>query len=198
MIELEIGKLPEQEVSHLMTGLVVPRPIAWVSTVSAQGVPNLAPHSYFMAVSSHPPILMFVSTMPARGIKDTLRNVQDVGDFVVNVVAEDQLEPMNVTSAEVPAEVDEFELAGLTKAGSRMVRSPRLAEARAALECRVVNLLEMGDATVVFGEVLFAHIDDAVWRDGRVDAALLRPLGRLGGSLYATLGEVIRKPRPGR
>jgi flavin reductase (DIM6/NTAB) family NADH-FMN oxidoreductase RutF len=142
--------------------------------------------------------LLFVSTAPARGFKDTLRNIDETGDFVVNLVAADQLEPMNTTSADVAPEVDEFELAGLTKAPSRLVRAPRLREARASLECRMVKREPMGDAVCVFGEVVYFHIDEAVWRDGRVDPALLQPLGRLGGSLYATLGDIVRKTRPVR
>jgi flavin reductase (DIM6/NTAB) family NADH-FMN oxidoreductase RutF len=198
MIELEVATLQADEIPHLMTALIVPRPIAWVSTVSRAGVANLAPHSYFNGVSSHPPILMFVSTVPPSGIKDTLRNVEETGDFVVNLVSADQLDPMNTTSADVGPEVDEFELAGLTKAPSRLVRSPRLREARASLECRMIKREPMGDAVCVFGEVVHFHIDEAIWRDGRVDPALLQPLGRLGGSLYATLGDIRRKTRPGR
>jgi flavin reductase (DIM6/NTAB) family NADH-FMN oxidoreductase RutF len=187
-------------IHHLMTGIVVPRPIAWVSSLDADGIANLAPHSYFNAVSDTPPIVMFVSThsSPLRTDKrkDTLRNVEATREFVVHIVSEDLLEAMNKTAASVPAEIDEFELAGLEKAASRQVKPPRVAAARIALECRLVQTLEMGDATVVFGEIVWAHIADEVWRDGRVDSALLRPMARLGGSLYATLGTVLSLKRP--
>lgn len=196
MIEFDLRDLDEGEAGHLLTGLVVPRPIAWVSTVSIEGVPNLAPHSYFMAVSSQPPILMFASTVRSGRRKDTLANVEETGEFVVNLVSEDHLEAMNMTSASVEPGVDEFELAGLAKAPSRLVRPWCVKAARAAMECRMVKTVSMGDATVVFGEVVYVHIDENIWLDGRVDATPLRPLSRLGGSLYGTLGTILRKKRP--
>jgi flavin reductase (DIM6/NTAB) family NADH-FMN oxidoreductase RutF len=194
------GTLTEREIAWLMLGVVVPRPIAWVSTLAADGTANLAPHSYFMAVSSHPPIVMFVSTHSSRhdpaGRKDTLRNVEAMQEFVVNLVSEDLLEAMNRTAEEVPPEIDEFALAALEKSPSVRVKPPRVARARIALECRQRALVEMGDATVIFGDVLYVHIADEVWRDGRVDAASLQPMARLGGSSYATLGKIIHLPRP--
>lgn len=186
------AELPGREAYFLLTSLVVPRPIAWVSTVSADGTPNLAPHSYFNAISSDPLIVHFTST----GVKDSLRNCRDTGEFVVNVVTRDLLEAMNLTAANAPPEVSEFDLAALAQAPSHRVRPPRVARARAALECRVVDMVAKGNGTMVFGEVLHVVVDDDVWVDGRVDPARLDPVGRLGGSAYATLGEVVRLRRP--
>jgi flavin reductase (DIM6/NTAB) family NADH-FMN oxidoreductase RutF len=171
-----------------------------VSTINADGIANLAPHSYFNGVANEPPILLFVSTHSSRhdgqGRKDTLRNLQARGEFAVSIVSDDLLEAMNQTAAEVAPGVDEFALAGLEKAASVRIAPPRVARARAALECRLIQLLEMGDATVVFGEVLFAHVANDVWVGNRADVSALAPVGRLGGSLYARLGEVVSLRRP--
>lgn len=200
MIEIDVTSLGARDASLLMTGLIVPRPIAWVSTVDGRGRANLAPHSYFNAVSSSPPVLMFSSSHTSRfhadGRKDTLRNVEATGEFVVNLVSEDLLEAMNQTSAEVPPEIDEFSLAGMTKVPCGRIGPPRVGEAKVSLECRLRSLVEVGDATVVFGDVLLAHIDEGVWINGRVDAESLRPISRLGGSLYAALGLIQRVTRP--
>jgi flavin reductase (DIM6/NTAB) family NADH-FMN oxidoreductase RutF len=200
MIEIDTTTLGARDASLLMTGLIVPRPIAWVSTIDGRGRANLAPHSYFNAVSSSPPILMFSSSHTSRfnadGRKDTLRNVEATAEFVVNIVSEDLLEAMNRTSAEVPPDVDEFILAGVTKHPSARIGPPRVGEAKVSLECRLNSLVEVGDATVIFGDVLLAHIDEGVWRNGRVDAEALRPMSRLGGSLYAALGSIQRITRP--
>jgi flavin reductase (DIM6/NTAB) family NADH-FMN oxidoreductase RutF len=186
------AELPGKEPYFLLTGLVVPRPIAWVSTLSEDGVANLAPHSYFNAISSDPLIVHFTST----GEKDSLRNCRATGEFVVNVVSRDLIEPMNLTAADAPPEVSEFDLAGLAQAPSERVAPPRVARAKAALECRVVDIHSLGNGNMVFGQVLLVHVDDTVWRDGRVDAELLDPVGRLSGSAYATLGDVVKIPRP--
>lgn len=202
MVGIDLAALPAPQIGFLMTGLVVPRPIAWVATQDAAGVCNLAPHSYFMAISSHPPVVMFVSSHTSRhhkgGRKDTLRNVEATGEFVVNFVAADMLMPMNVTSTEAPPQIDEFDLASLAKTPSLKVKPPRVALAKAALECRKHSILEIGDASAIFGEVVYAHVDEAVWNDGRIDAKQLNPLSRLGGSLYAELGAIksLRRPDP--
>jgi len=198
--EIDPGAIEPRELGFLMTGLIVPRPIAWVSTVAAEGSANLAPHSYFNAVSSAPPILMFSSTHSSRHRadhrKDTLVNIEETGEFVVNLVSEDLLGAMNETSAEAPPGVDEFELAKLAKAPSVKVRPPGVAQARAALECRTSRIVEIGDASVVFGEVVWVRLSRRIWRDGRVDAGGLQPVSRLGGSLYASLGTIVSVPRP--
>lgn len=201
MVGIDLATMPSSQIGYLMTGLVVPRPIAWVSTQSDSGATNLAPHSYFMAISSHPPVVMFVSSHTSRhhadGRKDTLRNVEATGEFVVNFVAADMLTPMNVTATETPPEIDEFALASLAKAPSLKVKPPRVAAAKAALECRRHSIIQIGDASAIFGEVVYAHVDDAVWNDGRIDVTQLNPLSRLGGSLYAELGAIRSARRPG-
>lgn len=192
MPEFDPHDLAPRDTYFLLTSLVVPRPIAWVSTLSAEGVRNLAPHSYFNAISSSPPIVHFTST----GVKDSLRNVRATGEFVVNVVSRDLLEVMNLTAADFPPGEDEFAWAGLDAAPSQTVAAPRVASARAALECRVREVLSMGNGTMVFGDVLHFHVDDDVWRDGRVAPELLQPVGRLSGAGYAPVDTVLLLPRP--
>jgi flavin reductase (DIM6/NTAB) family NADH-FMN oxidoreductase RutF len=179
---------------HLLNSLVVPRPIAWVSTLSEDGVANIAPHSYFTVVSPNPPIVCFSS----GGVKDTLRNVRHTRDFVVNIVGEELAEQMNLSSADFPARESEFHAAGLTPAASDLVRAPRLAEAPGAMECRLIQVIEIGANPnhLVIGEVVRFHVAARVWRDGRIDMAALRPVGRLAGSGYSYTRELFRMDRP--
>ncbi len=196
-------ELEPREAYRLMLSLIVPRPIAWVSTLGADGTPNLAPFSFYTGVSGNPPVVLFsVSPRSARlggGEKDTLRNVRATGEFVVNLVTEALAEVMNQTSGEYPPGVDEFTQAGLTAAPSVDVRPPRVAEAPAALECRLHQLVpvEGSGSVMVLGRVVRYHVRADLQRDsGLVDAAALRPVARLGGSEYATLGEVFSLERP--
>jgi flavin reductase (DIM6/NTAB) family NADH-FMN oxidoreductase RutF len=191
-LELDPVDWEPQQVYFLLTGLVIPRPIAWVSTIDAAGVPNVAPHSYFNVVSHDPPHVMFSST----GVKDTLRNLRATGEFVVNIVTMDVVEEMNATATDVPPGVDEFAWVGLDTAPSRTVTPPRVASAKAHFECRVVHDLAVGNGNLVVGEVTHLHVDPSVWSGGRVDPALLDPVCRLAGTRYATLGEVFTLPRP--
>jgi flavin reductase (DIM6/NTAB) family NADH-FMN oxidoreductase RutF len=191
MPTFDTEQLRGREPYFLLTSLVVPRPIAWVSTLAEDGTANLAPHSYFNIVSSAPPIVHFTSS----AVKDSLRNVRATGEFVVNVVSSDLVEAMNFTATDFPPEEDEFRWAGLEQTPSDRVAPPRVAQARAALECRVHQVLQVGNGHMVFGEVLRFHVDDAVWRDGRVDAEALDPVGRLSGSAYSRQGEVFKIPR---
>ena len=192
MPDLDPAALAPRTAYLLLTSLVVPRPIAWVSTVSPDGIPNLAPHSYCNIVSSAPPIVHFTST----GEKDSLRNVRATGEFVVNVVTRELVDAMNLSSADFPPEVSEFSWTGLEPAPSRRVRPPRVAAAKAALECRVESILAKGNGNMVFGEVLVAHVADSIWRDERVDPTLLHAVGRLGGAHYADTSDVFSLPRP--
>lgn len=194
MNQIDPSALVGKEAYHLLTALVVPRPIAWVSTLSTSGVRNIAPHSYFNAISSSPLIVHFTST----GTKDSLVNARSTGEFVVNVVSRDLAEKMNLTAANFPPEEDEFTWAQIESAPSITVKPPRVADAKAAFECRVVHIQELGNGSMVFGEVQLILIDPAVMRDGRVDPELLAPIGRLGGSTYTDVAKGLfdlKRPR---
>ena len=182
---------------HLLNSLVVPRPIAWVSTRDEQGRDNLAPHSYFTVVSTKPPMVAFTSV----GAKDTLANVRATGEFVLNVATVELLEAVNTSSSPMPREEDEFAYAGLTKGASVAVAPPYVVEAPAHLECVLDDVVEKGDCHLVIGRVLHVRVAERVWsggvEDGRVDVPALDPLGRLAGSDFVRLGEVVRRKRPG-
>jgi flavin reductase (DIM6/NTAB) family NADH-FMN oxidoreductase RutF len=194
------GELAPREAYNLLLSVVVPRPIAWVSTVGADGTPNLAPFSFFNGVNGVPPVIM-ISIARARGggRKDTLRNLEETGELVVHLVDEAQAEAMNLTSGEYPYEVDERLLAGLAAAPSVEVRPPRLPDAPVAMEARLQKLVpvEGTPSTLALARVLRFHIRAELLRaNGLVDAAALRPVARLGGDEYATLGRVFSMARP--
>ncbi|MET8829297.1 flavin reductase family protein [Streptomyces sp. NPDC004610] len=191
-LELPADAWPVRDVYRLLTALVVPRPIAWVSTLSADGVRNVAPHSYFTIASHDPPHVVFSST----AVRDTLTNIRATGEFVVNVVSAELVTAMNLTSADFPPGEDEFGWAGLAQASAVRVAAPRVARAKAHLECRFVREVPVGGSALVIGEVLHLHVAPEVWRAGRVDPELLAPVARLSGSAYAPLGPVFRLPRP--
>lgn len=198
---IETAPLASRERYQLVTSLVVPRPIAWVSSRSRDGVPNLAPFSYYMAVASTPLLVAFSIGERRGALKDSLRNIQQTGNFCINVVTEDLLEPMNQSAAEHPPEVDEFTTAGLPMAEASTVQAPYVANCPAVLECRLFQVVELGDApaTLVIGEVLAVRLAPQlrVLPDSYlVDVETLHPVGRLAGELYATLGRVIALPRP--
>jgi len=191
-LELDPAALAERERYFLLTSVVVPRPIAWVSTLAADGTRNLAPYSYFNACSATPPIVHFTSTTS----RDSIANVRATGEFVINIVSEDLAEAMRVSSAALHSGADEFEVAGLEAAPSRTVSPPRVAAAKVALECRLRQLLEIGEGTMAFGDVLHVHVERSVWRDGHVDPTLLHPVGRLSGRDYTTVSDVYSLELP--
>jgi len=192
MREIDPRGLPGRGAYRLLTQLVVPRPIAWVSTLGADGTRNLAPHSYFNMVSSEPPVLHFTST----GEKDTLRNVRASGEFVVNVVTAELVEAMNLTAADFPPGEDEFRWAGLEAAPAVVVGVPRVAAARATIECRVHSELRVGNGTMVFGEVVHVSAAEDIFDGDVVLPDRLRAVGRLGGSGYATTADAFALDRP--
>lgn len=171
--------------------LTVPRPIGWISTVSKDGVCNIAPYSYFNAVSDRPHYVYFASA----GLKDSVRNVHETGEFVCSLATYALRNQMNTTSAAVPYGVDEFPLAGLTAAASRLVKPPRVKESPVALECRHVQTVDLPGAVpggapgyhVVFGLVVGIYIDDTLVKDGMVDIALAEPIARLGYMDYSVV-----------
>jgi flavin reductase (DIM6/NTAB) family NADH-FMN oxidoreductase RutF len=178
--------------------LVAPRPIAWISTLGADGVPNLAPYSFFNAFAQSPHYVAFGS----GSRKDTLRNIEANGEFAVNLVSLGQREQMNATSATVGSQADEFELAAVDKAPCRLIESPRVAESAACLECRLFQVVPLpkddgtADDFLVIGRVVGIHIDDRFISDGRVDTAAMQLVARLGYSEYATVTEAWRMRRP--
>lgn len=187
----------------VFNAIVAPRPIGWISSVDEHGTANLAPFSHFNLVSTAPPVLIFSCNTPAdRPEKDTIANVRATGEFVVNLATLALAEAMNATSAPAPRGVDEFELAGLQKAASVLVRPPRVAASPAALECRVLRFVDIDPekpgetrSTVVFGRVVGVHIAEGFLdANGRFDTAKARPLTRLGGTQYAEAGAIFDLP----
>lgn len=178
--------------------IVAPRPIAWVSSLSSGGIANLAPYSYFNAVAESPHYIVIGS----GGRKDSLANIEATGEFAVNLVSHDLREAMNASSARAGPEVDEFALAAVAKAPCQIVKVPRVAAAPACLECRMFRIVDLPDDSgkvdnlLVIGRVVGIHIDDRFIRDGRVDTAAMRLIGRLGYSEYATVSEAWRMRRP--
>ncbi|MGQ0846415.1 MAG: flavin reductase family protein [Sporichthyaceae bacterium] len=178
---------------RFLTSVVLPRPIAWVSSRSADGVDNLAPHSFFTVSCVAPPIVQFTSV----GRKDSLRNVEATREFVVHLCPEWLFEKVNATGTDFPANVSEFDAVGLTREPAEKVSVPRVAEAPVALECVLHSTLLLGDSTVVFGRVVHAVVDDAVLANGRPSVDLLRPLSRLGANEWGdppTTREISRIP----
>ncbi len=175
----------------LLTSVVVPRPIAWVSTRSPEGVDNLAPHSFYTISCVQPPIVQFTST----GVKDSLRNVLATREFAICLCPEALAEQVNITGTEYPGDVSEFDMAGLTRQACRSIEVRRVGESPVAIECRLLGTTSFGDSTVVFGQVLHVSVDDAVMRDGRPAIDLLAPASRLGGAEWGEVGTVHTRPR---
>ncbi len=189
-------------VYKLLIGSVVPRPIAFVSTVNTEGAFNVAPFSFFTVASSNPPVVVF--TVGNRAIpdprKDTLRNITTSREFVVNVVSEDIGAKMNICAGDYPPEVDEFELSGLTPIPSDLVKAPRVAESHINMECRLLYTISMSSlvngGNLVLGEVVRIHIDDAYFNNFRIDHDKLRPIGRMAGNSYTRTEDRFDMIRP--
>jgi len=181
----------------LLTGLVIPRPIGWISTVDENGINNLAPFSFFNAVGEDPPHVMFSTVRTGDKNKDTLNNVLANKQFVVNLVTEDVVEQMNTTSNAVENAVDEFQLANLTPVSCELIKPKRVAEAKAHFECEMVHhyFLEdhkNGGACIVIGKVLMMHISDEILLENyRINLDKYQPVARLAGSNYSKLGETF-------
>ena len=184
---------------RILVGAVVPRPIAFVSTVSPEGVRNLAPFSFFNVVCGDPPVVCF-SPIWRNPPKDTIVNIRDTGEFVVNIVSEDFADRMNICSGEYPSSVDEFSLSGLTPVESVVVRPPRVKESHVNMECRLMQIVDVSarpmGGSLVIGEVVRFHVDDAVIEDFRIDADKLGAVGRMSGSDYARTRDRFSLIRP--
>lgn len=193
------------EAYKLMSGIIVPRPIALVSTMDAHGLTNVAPFSFFCGVGSVPPTLLFCPVLRAgsRGPgarKDTLRNVEETGEFVVNVVSEAIAEATNITAAEVPSHVNEFELAGLTPIASLAVKPPRVAESPAQMECKLLQVIytshQPGGGVVVLGEIVRFHVREDLLDGFRVDADGLNAVGRMAGNSWVRTRDRMEFSKP--
>jgi len=200
-MKVKLAGLDHLDSHKLLVGTIVPRPIAWVSTVDEQGILNLAPFSAFCIVSMKPAMLGFsVGTGRGGQLKDTLRNIEANKEFVVNIVVESLAEPMNATSALFPADVDEFKEAGMTPVKADLVRAPMVAESPINLECRLNRILKFGEAprinSFIIGEVILAHIRDEVYADGEVQMSKLKVIARLGGDLYCRTRDIFEMKRP--
>jgi len=223
-MQLLTASLPHREIYNIILSSVAPRPIAWVSTLSGSGQPNLAPFSFFNCVCVDPPLLAFApglrspdlrnpglrspglrppqpSAEAATGVpKDTLRNIRETREFVASIVTYDLLEPMNITSGEYDPSVNEFELAKLTPQPSQMVRPARVGESPVSFECKLHQILDFSTAptssSLVIGEVVAIYLDDAHLKDGRIDRDSLDLIGRMGGLQYTRTTQRVELARP--
>ena len=202
-METPASDLPWKSLYKLLIGSVVPRPIGWISTVDADGRPNLAPFSFFTVAGASPPMLVFAPMVRSTdgGIKDTLANCRATGAFVVNIAGEDLAEAVSLTSTELPAGVDEFALAGLRPVPAAAVRAPRVGESKVHFECEVHQIIELGSgpgaASLVIGRIVHVHVDESVLIGGdKIDLRALRPIGRLAGNAYCRVTDVFELERP--
>jgi flavin reductase (DIM6/NTAB) family NADH-FMN oxidoreductase RutF len=200
---LNTADIAQPDRYKLLIGAVVPRPIAWVSSMSANGVLNLAPFSFFTVGATVPMTLLFCPQMPGaatgRGKKDTLRNIEAVPEFVINIASESLVKEMNLSATELPYGHSEFDWAGVTPASSEMIRVPRVAESPISFECKLQQIVTISDqpggGAVVFGEVQCVHVRDDVYDNGRILLHELQPLGRLAGAAYARVTDTFDLPR---
>ncbi len=201
------SKLSHSDLYGLILNSVAPRPIAWVSTLSTSGVPNLAPFSFFNCVCVEPALLAFAPGHRAPKVgakhgeaKDTLRNVRETKEFVVNVVTYELAEAMNLTSGEYDASVNEFELAQIATAPSQVVKVPRVAASPVSFECKLYQILDFspspGSGSLVIGEIVSIHVDDANMKDGKLDRNSLDLIGRMGGIQYTRTTQRFDMVRP--
>jgi flavin reductase (DIM6/NTAB) family NADH-FMN oxidoreductase RutF len=205
MVSIDPAAHPSRQVYKLMTGIIVPRPIALVSTIDAAGVANVAPFSFFCGVGSVPPTLLFCPVLHGNNAgdvqrKDTLANVEATGEFVVNVVSEAIAHAANIAAAEVPPDVDEFALAGLTPIPGELVRAPRVAESPAQMECKLLQVIytshQPGGGVIVLGEIVRFHIRQDLLDNFRVDPAGLDAVGRMAGNTWVRTRDRIELIRP--
>jgi flavin reductase (DIM6/NTAB) family NADH-FMN oxidoreductase RutF len=211
-MDIKISEISHREIYNIILSSVAPRPIAWVSTLNPSGQPNLAPFSFFNCVSVDPPLLAFAPGLrppknadtaqgEAQGVaKDTLRNVRETKEFVVNVVTYDLLDQMNITSGEYDPSVNEFELANVTPKPSKIIRPPRVGESPINFECKLYQILDFSTAptssSLVLGQIVAIHIDDKHLKDGRIDRDSLDLIGRMGGMQYTRTRDRIELARP--
>lgn len=196
-MQFDIQHTESSALYKLLTGTVIPRPIGWISTVDANGMNNLAPFSFFNVVSEDPPHVMFSTVRTGNKNKDTLNNVLDNKQFVVNLVTEDVVEQMNTTSQSVAADVDEFELAGVTPIDAIYIKPKRVKESLVHFECEMVHHYfiekhQNGGACIIIGKIITMHIDDSILMENqKINLDKYKPVARLAGSNYSKLGEIF-------
>jgi flavin reductase (DIM6/NTAB) family NADH-FMN oxidoreductase RutF len=206
------SQLEHREVYNILLSAVAPRPIAWVSSLSASGQPNLAPFSFFNAVCAEPPLLAFAPSMrspkksgaeagdPTGKPKDTLRNIRETKEFVINVVTNELAEAMNLTSGDYDSAINEFEVAKLASAPSKLVRPRRVAESPVSFECKLHQILDFNPGpeggSLVIGEIVSIHVDDRHLKEGRLDRNSLDLIGRMGGIQYTRTTQRFEMARP--
>ncbi len=201
-LPIDPNTLPTAEMYKLLIGSIVPRPIALVSSLSANGLGNLAPFSFFNALSSNPPCLMISIGRKKTGEKkDTLRNIEETGEFVVNSSNEWLLHKLVHSAAEYPYGIDEMQKVGLNPLPSVKIRPPRVAEAAVQFECTTYDTVEIGDgsagsATVIIGRIVYVHVAENIYHEGKILLEPYKPIGRLGGQGYTTIGEISHIPIP--
>jgi flavin reductase (DIM6/NTAB) family NADH-FMN oxidoreductase RutF len=199
---IDVAKANFLDVYHLLVGIVSPRPIAWVTTIDLEGRVNLAPFSFFNAFGANPPVVVFSPTLRRDGTKkDTLRNVEATGEFVLNAAVESLAEKMNLCSKELPYGQSEMELAGLTVLSSVKVKPPRVAETPVTMECKLIQIVPIGKGPIagnlVIGEILVIHIDETVLDpNSRIDPRKLKTIARLGGDFYCRTSDLFEMKRP--
>lgn len=199
-MDFDTNELSPKQIYKLMTSIIVPRPIAWISTISKDGIYNLAPFSYFAGVSSDPPLLMVSVGSKEKGIKkDTWQNIHETDQFVVNMVTKELVDKMNISSVAFDREINEFEKAGLTPKKADIVKAPLVAESPVNIECEKFQILEIGNMGIIFGKVLKIHVKDEILNEkGYVDTTKLEIVGRLGGANYCIISKEntfeVRRP----
>ncbi|MFV1999282.1 MAG: flavin reductase family protein [Acidimicrobiia bacterium] len=192
MATFELSNIAPVDRYKLLTGLIVPRPIGWIGTIDSDGVRNLAPYSFFNCVSATPPTVVVGTGHRSGAPKDTLSNMRDTGVFTVSIVTEEVAEAMNVTSSEMPPDVDEFAEAGLRPVTGSTVAAPYVGEAKAALECEIDQIVPLGEPTttwLVIADVRTIHVADELLDGTRINADRLKAVGRFAGSQYATTAD---------
>ncbi|NDI99207.1 flavin reductase family protein [Flavobacterium sp. LaA7.5] len=201
-MQIDPAKTSQRNIYKILSGAIIPRPIAWVSSISDEGITNLAPFSFFNMVGDDPPHIMFSTVRTGDKNKDTLNNVLAIKQFVVNLATEDLVEKMNDTSASLPPNESEFDFAGLTPAPSVFIKPPRVQESPVSMECELVHHYSLeghqnGGATIMIGRVVMIHIDESILLDDfKINMETYKPVARLAGANYAGLGEIFSIKRP--
>lgn len=196
MLSFNPNEQSERENYKLLIGTVIPRPIAFVTSVAADGTVNAAPFSYFNIVSSNPPMLSVSVQRKNGAAKDTARNILEKKEFVVHIVDEENVYEVNKTAASLPPDESEIDLAELALVDSDTVSIPAVKESKARFECVLEHAVDLGGTDLIIGKIVRFHIDESIYENGRINAETLKPVSRLAGTNYAKLGEIFSLKRP--